>query len=313
MNFKFVFISLCFFWSLNLSAKPLFVVTTIPEFAWLAEEVGGDQVETKSFLKGNEDPHYIDAVPQYILDASRADLLCFVGLELEVGWLPRVIEASGNRKIQGAQDEVCDLSREVEIMGEIESPVDRSHGHIHASGNPHYWLSARQLARVSFGLARHLSRLRPEYSSEFQERAKELAKRLENLASQERETFKNFKDVKLIQYHAEFDYLLKEWGLQTVAYTIEEKPGVKPSARALSEVAQAARRDQVALALASHISPQRLLNRFSELSSVSVLAVPTMSYEKSFWEFYEGLSQKIRTTLEKRASSSRVESLPVSN
>ena len=84
------------------------IVTTVPDLAAIAKEIGGDNVKVKSLGKGYQNPHYVDAKPSYIVDLNKADMLIYVGLDLEIGWLPldvAVVLSTGQNDEENEQEE----------------------------------------------------------------------------------------------------------------------------------------------------------------------------------------------------------------
>ena len=102
------------------------VVATVPELAWAAAEIGGGAVEVHALLRGNENPHYVDAVPEFTRLVAEADIVCVVGLDLEVGYMPAVLSRSGNAKVQPGGPGYCDASKSVPVLEKATSAVDRS-------------------------------------------------------------------------------------------------------------------------------------------------------------------------------------------
>src|SRR4030088_3247293 len=82
------------------AASKIKVVTSTQDLASLAQEVGGDHVEVSFIGHGYQDPHFVEPKPSFLLLLRNADLLISVGLQLEIGWLPPLINQSGNPKIQ---------------------------------------------------------------------------------------------------------------------------------------------------------------------------------------------------------------------
>ena len=110
------------------------VVTTTTELAWAAENIGGDRVKIESLLSGTENAHYVDAVPNFIRLIAAADIVCAVGLDLEIGWLPKALSKSGNRQVQKGGKGYCELGSEINALEKPKGSIDRSMGHIHPSG-----------------------------------------------------------------------------------------------------------------------------------------------------------------------------------
>ncbi|HEY2952611.1 MAG TPA: zinc ABC transporter substrate-binding protein, partial [Verrucomicrobiae bacterium] len=116
------------------------VVATLPDFGAIAQEIGGDKIKVTSIARGTEDPHFVDARPSYIRVLNQADVLLEGGAELEIGWLPPLLNGARNAKIQGDAPGHVILSRGIRLLELPTGPVDRSMGDVHPLGNPHYWL-----------------------------------------------------------------------------------------------------------------------------------------------------------------------------
>ena len=116
------------------------VVATTEDLAAIAREVGGDRIAVDSIAKGYQDPHFVEAKPSFILRLQKADLLIAVGRELEIGWLPPLIQQSRNNRIQPGADGYLDASQQARILDIPTGQVTRAMGDVHPLGNPHYWL-----------------------------------------------------------------------------------------------------------------------------------------------------------------------------
>src|SRR5947208_17061196 len=177
------------------------VVSSIPTLGSLAKEVGGNRVSVESLGKGYQDPHFVEAKPNLMLVLNRADLLLYVGLELEIGWLPPLVLGSRNPKIQTGEPGNLDCSRIIPVLDIPTTRVDRSMGDIHPQGNPHYWLppgNARILARE---IAQRLSQLDPEGKATYD---KNLASFLSRVDAKEKEwapMVAKLKGLKVATYH----------------------------------------------------------------------------------------------------------------
>src|SRR4029453_6470527 len=116
------------------------VMTTTEDLPSIAREVGGDRVAVESLAKGYQDPHFVEAKPSFILKLQKADLLVAVGRELEIGWLPPLINQSRNAKIQPGGSGYLDASLSAQILELPQGQITRAMGDVHPLGNPHYWL-----------------------------------------------------------------------------------------------------------------------------------------------------------------------------
>src|SRR5438034_5054701 len=152
------------------SAAPLKVVTTIQDLASLTKEVGGDRVEVSSIARGYQDPHFVEPKPSFLLLLRNAELLEAVGLELEIGWLPPLLDQSRNNNIRPGSKGYLDVSNGVEILDRPTGTVTRSMGDVHPMGNPHYWLDPANAVRIAIQIERKLEELRPADAPYFQQR-----------------------------------------------------------------------------------------------------------------------------------------------
>src|ERR1700747_2593247 len=159
-------------------AKKLTVVTATTDIAALAQEVGGEKISVESIAKGYQDPHFVEAKPSFLLKLRQADLLIVVGLQLEIGWLPHLINQSGNARIQVGAPGYLDASQFAEILDIPTGTVTRAMGDVHPLGNPHYWLDPDNGRRIAKGFAGKLGELDPSNSAYYQQRFQDFDKRL---------------------------------------------------------------------------------------------------------------------------------------
>lgn len=272
MIFKHLLVAICLWYSTLSDAAPLKVVTTIPDLAELVREIGGTHVSVSSLLLGPEDPHFLDASPSYVRQIRDADVLCLMGLELEIGWLPRVLERAGQKQIQPGGEGYCEVGSGIKVLEVPASAVDRSMGHVHRFGNPHFNLGLPQLREGAAVIAAVLSRRRPEFRAEFGAAAERLSERLKRLESELKAQIQKTQADRsgrpsIIEYHREFTYFFAALGIVS-AGSIEEKPGVPPSAGRLAQLAVELKAQRVPLAVGSLYSPERHLIKFTEITAI---------------------------------------------
>src|SRR5713226_4976409 len=138
------------------AADKLKVVTATEDPASITREIGGDRVTVTSIGKGYQDPHFIEPKPSFLLLLKHADLLIVVGLELEIGWLPPLLDQSRNNNIRPGATGYLDVSQGVEILDRPTGAVNRSMGDVHPSGNPHYWLDPANAVRIAIQIRTRL-------------------------------------------------------------------------------------------------------------------------------------------------------------
>lgn len=215
------------------------VVATLPWIGSMAREIGKDRVNIAVLVKPNQDPHYVEAKPSMILAASRADIIMYNGLDLEVGYLPLIIMSSRNPRIQPGQTGNLDCSKYVKPIEKPQADIDRSMGDVHPLGNPHYHYSAENILRIAEGIEQALSQVDPANDAHY----------MANLAAfrrKVREKQKGWASVPLegkrfLAYHKLFEYLAAEYGFRIVGY-VEPKPGIPPSAGYLQKLIETIKR-----------------------------------------------------------------------
>lgn len=274
-----------FLLSLNAFAS-IEVVTTLPELKWVVDQIGGKEVKTKSLLNGNEDPHFIDAVPSFIVKASKADLLVINGMELETGWIPKVIQMAGNPKIKQISKGYCDASKAVEKLAPIKN-YNRSMGDVHPAGNPHYSISVVQMKNVATTVFKCLSRINPDKKDEFKSNLEKTLARLTKLHKELSIKAKSLKNRTFMSYHLEFAYFYKDFNLNG-AGTLEKVPGVLPSAAQLLEKSKQAKEKKVDLVLAGKTNPKKYLDKFKEITGIGFVQLDLhMTNEHKDYESYQ--------------------------
>lgn len=258
-------------------ASPPKIVTSTTDLAWAARQIAGDAASVDSLLRGHEDPHFVDARPDFVAKVSRADAVCVVGLDLEIGWMPKVLAKSGRRDVQPGGKGYCNAGEAVVPLDKATGSVDRSMGDVHPSGNPHYWLSPVAFAAAAAEIKKTLVRLDPQGTDRYEDRYRAFVQAMEALNKTLRDRLVaagvTGSSARFFEYHREFAYFAQAYGL-TSGGTIEEKPGVSPSASRLVQVSKMIRDSGVKLVLAGHTAPERTLARVQELSGVAVLRLP---------------------------------------
>jgi len=214
------------------SQDRLRVVATIPDLADIARQVGGDRVEVESIVVGVQDPHYVDPKPSFVVKLNRADAFIQVGLDLEIGWAPTLLNQSRNSRIQRGGEGHIDASEVVEILERPTGPISRAEGDIHILGNPHYWLDPVNGKRIAAHVAGVLSKLRPEWAAEFEAGRARFAERIDAALSSWLSRLKPYEGRAVLAYHNSWPYFTRRFGIRVAGF-IEPKPGIPPSPRDL--------------------------------------------------------------------------------
>ena len=202
------------------------VVATLPWIGSIAREIGGDKVAITTLVKPNQDPHMVEAKPSMILAGRKADVLMYNGLDLEIGYLPLILESARNPKIVPGKPGNFDCSRFVQVI-EKPTAVDRSLGDVHPLGNPHYHFSPSNILRVASGMTDALAALDGANAEIYRQNFKEFRVKFDQ--KQKRWKALGLRGKKFVAYHKLFEYLAPEFGIEFIGY-IEPKPGIPPSA-----------------------------------------------------------------------------------
>ena len=210
------------------AADKLNVATATEDAASITREVGGDRVDVTSIGKGYQDPHFIEPKPSFLLLLRKADLLEVVGLELEIGWLPPLLDQGRNNTIRPGQKGYLDLSLGVEILERPTANVNRSMGDVHPLGNPHYWLDPANAVRMAIEVANKLTELRPADGAYFAQRLNTFKTRMNDANKRWVAAMAPYRGAKIVTYHPSWPNFARHFGLQ-VAGTVEPKPGIPPS------------------------------------------------------------------------------------
>jgi ABC-type Zn uptake system ZnuABC Zn-binding protein ZnuA len=204
------------------------VITATADLASITNEVGGDRVTVTSIARGYQDPHFVEPKPSFLLLLKNADLLEVIGLDLEIGWLPPLIDQSRNAKILRGSAGYLDLSRGVEILDRPQGDVNRSMGDVHPMGNPHYWLDPANAVRIAIQIEKKLEELQPADAEFFRGRLNTFKTRMNDADKRWRAALAPYKGAKIVTYHNSWPNFMRRYGLVVAGY-VEPKPGVPPS------------------------------------------------------------------------------------
>ncbi len=204
------------------------VVTSTEDMAAIAREVGGDHITVESIARGYQDPHFVEAKPSFILRLQKADLLIVVGRELEIGWLPPLINQSRNAKVQPGGSGYLDASLQAKILDLPTGQITRAMGDVHPLGNPHYWLDPDNGRRIARAIGDKLARMDPGDASYFAARYADFDKRLAEAEQRWSAMMAPLKGVKIVTYHRSWPNFADHYGLDVVGY-VEPRPGIPPS------------------------------------------------------------------------------------
>ena len=215
-------------------ARRINVVATTPDLAAIAREIGGDAVEVKALAKPTEDSHFVDAKPSHIVTLNRADVLIEGGAELELGWLPPLLESARNDRIAVGAPGRISASLGVRLL-EIPTTFDRARGDVHALGNPHFLIDPVNVRLIAAQIADHLAQIEPGSATLFKANLRKFNATLDLRMAEWQKELAPYRGAKIVTYHKDFVYLAERCHLDGVE-TLEPKPGIAPSLSHLAQV-----------------------------------------------------------------------------
>jgi ABC-type Zn uptake system ZnuABC Zn-binding protein ZnuA len=249
------------------------VVTTTEDLAAIAREVGGDHVTVESIARGYQDPHFVEAKPSFILKLQKADLLVVVGRELEIGWLPPLIQQSRNSKVQVGASGYLDASQGARILDIPTGQVTRAMGDVHPQGNPHYWLDPDNGKIVAKEIADKLSELRPNDRAYFDQRQTAFVAKVSDAEKRWLAAMQPYKGVKVVTYHRSFPNFAERFGLDVMGY-VEPRPGIPPSPQHTLDLINDMKRQNVKLVLVEPYFDLKTPNSIGRETGAQVLVLP---------------------------------------
>jgi ABC-type Zn uptake system ZnuABC Zn-binding protein ZnuA len=217
-------------------------------------------------------PHFVDAKPSHIVTLNRADLLIEGGAELELGWLPALLQSVRNTKIAAGAPGRISASLGVKML-DVPTSFDRSRGDVHALGNPHFMLDPLNAKLIAAQIADHLGKIQPASAAQFQANLQRFNGTLDSKLTQWQAALAPHRGAKIVTYHRDFSYLADRFGLEVVA-TLEEKPGIAPSPAHLADVINTMKAQNARVILVQPYQNRRTAETVARQTNATVLDMP---------------------------------------
>ena len=248
------------------------VLATTSDWAALTTELGGDKVDVYVATNALQDVHKVDARPSLIARARSADLVVANGAELEIGWLPVLLQESGNAKIRQSTPGYFEAANAVRLV-DVPTAVDRSQGDIHALGNPHIQLDPHNVAAVARALTARLAQVDAVNAGYYQARGEDFQARWTQATKRWEAQAAPLKGTPVVVIHTDQRYLCRWLGLDQRA-AIEPKPGVPPSARYLAQLVTRLTNDKPRMILRNAYNDPRAADWLSQKTGAPVVTLP---------------------------------------
>jgi zinc/manganese transport system substrate-binding protein len=270
---KHILLSIALLCSSTLAYADLTVFACEPEWGSLAQEIGGNKVTVFNATTGLQDPHYIEARPSLIAQARQADMVVCTGAELEVGWLPLLLDKSANAAIQPGKPGYFMAVTHVQLL-DIPDKVDRSMGDVHADGNPHIQTDPRRIAQIAKALSERMAQLDTTNAAHYQQGYTRFNSRWQQAMQGWTSKAAGLRGTPIVVHHKSWVYLQDWLGLKEVA-TLEPKPGIPPTTAHLTNVLQQLQTTPAKFVLHSAYENPRSAQWLSGKAGIPVVMLPS--------------------------------------
>jgi zinc/manganese transport system substrate-binding protein len=251
---------------INLHAQ-VKVVTTTTVIYDIVRQIGGDQISLDHICRGDQDPHFLEVLPSYMLKIRKADIMFQNGLGLEL-WAQKLIDGSRNSDLQ-----LVDLSKNIPAKGIPTGKIDASQGDIHPFGNPHYWLDPENVKIMASEILKVLIAQDFDHQTFFQSNYDRFLSNLEKKIQQWDEQLAAIKGQRVIVYHDSWMYFANRYGIEISGF-IEPKPGIPPTPSHNAELIRLISSSNIRLILMENFYSNSSPNQISEATGIRVVKVP---------------------------------------
>jgi len=250
------------------------VVTTLTDLADFTREVGGDLVEVRSLATGVEDTHGVPMKPSFVPVMNRADLIVLIGFDCEHAFLPALLEASKNPRIQKGNVGYVDCSKGI-VPVDVPKSTDHSEGDVHPDGNPHYTLDP-VLAKVAVTeICAALVGFAPQHEAEFKRNRDAYLAKLDAKIAEWKAAVEPIKGAAFVSYHEHWPYFAERFGLKYYG-TIELKPGIDPTPRHIEELVSSMKADHVPIVVREPQFPEKVPALIAQQAGAKLVKLPIM-------------------------------------
>jgi zinc/manganese transport system substrate-binding protein len=245
------------------------VVTTLPDFAALAREVGGDKIEVSAMAKPTEDPHFVDARPSFVVQLRSADVLIDGGAELEIGWLPPLLQNARNPKIEIGKPGRVQASQGIRLMN-VPAEVTRAAGDVHALGNPHFMTDPIIAKTVALHIAQSFAAVDAPNAAFYDANYKRFEATINGKLQEWGTTMLPFKGQSVVAYHDSWVYFAHRFGLNIDIF-LEPKPGIPPSPSHLAEVIEKMKAQKIKAIIVEPFHDRKIAEKVASSTGAKVV------------------------------------------
>ena len=249
------------------------VVTSTTDLYDIAKAVGGDKITASHIGEGYQDPHFIEAKPSFVLQLRSADVWAFVGLDLEIGWMPLLLDGARNPKIRQGGSGYVDASKAIRVLDTPQGNVDRSMGDVHPLGNPHYWLDPENGRRIARMFKAKFSELDPKNAATYDANTRAFEAKLNTAETAWAGDLATIRGKPIVAWHTSWRYFADYNKVNIVAF-MEPKPGVPPSPSHLYQVIQTVKRTGAKAIIMEPFYDRKVADLVAKQTGIKVLILP---------------------------------------
>jgi zinc/manganese transport system substrate-binding protein len=249
------------------------VVTSTTDLYDIAKAVGGKRITATHIGEGYQDPHFIEAKPSFVLQLRNADVWAFVGLDLEIGWMPVLLDGARNPNIKMGAPGYVDVSRAIPLLDVPSGNVDRSQGDVHPLGNPHYWLDPENGRRIARLFKNKFTELDPAGASVYAANEQNFEARLNTTERTWTDELAKIKGQPVVAWHTSWRYFAEYTKMNIVGF-MEPKPGVPPSPAHLAGLIQTMKRTGAKVIVMEPFYDQKTADFVASRTGAKVLILP---------------------------------------
>jgi ABC-type Zn uptake system ZnuABC Zn-binding protein ZnuA len=256
------------------TARPVLdVVTSTTDLRDIAQEVGGTRVSVVNISEGYQDPHFVEAKPSFILKLRDADVFAFVGLDLEIGWMPLLVQGARNPKIMQGGSGYLDVSKAIPVIDVPSGNVDRSQGDVHPLGNPHYWLDPENGRRIARLFQQRFTQVDPAGAAVYAQNEKAFEAKVNGAERSWADERAKMKGKPVVAWHTSWRYFAEYSGVNIVGF-MEPKPGVPPSPSHLASLILTMKRTGAKVIIMEPFYDRKMADFVASKTGAQVLILP---------------------------------------
>jgi len=266
------------------------VVTTTTVIADIVKNIGGNKVSVDYLCRGDQDPHFLEVLPSYMLKLRKADIVIKIGLDLEK-WLPQLIDGSRNDKLK-----LVDLSLEIPKKEVPTTKVDASQGDVHPYGNPHYWLDPENVKLMADEVYNALAEQDLQDADYFKTNLDNFEAKIDSKMKEWSNLISGIKQKNIITFHKSWSYFADRFGLNVIG-NVEPKPGIPPAPSHNAELISTIKEGKIKVILMENYYSDSAPNQIAEVTGVKVVKAPNAVYGKEGIDSYIKLMDYIVNSL----------------